>query len=140
MIRAYVRSEDALLDETFYEDVVYLIQRLGYEVTSEDERLIGFLVDDSVQELLNETHQRHLPAGLRTFFIKRIVGRFYLKKIATTGVPSDFHFERAVSEVSEGGDRVVFADGSSAEDRFLACMRSYAEGGEEWIHYRRLAW
>lgn len=140
MISDYVRCADALLDKMFFDDVIYLIGRIGYEIQPEDERLIAFMVDDSVQEILAKTHQAYLPAGLRFYLIKMIVGRFYLKKMATTGVPGDFNFERAVSEVSEGGDRVVFAEHSSVEDQFRAYMQSYAGGDSTWIHYRKLAW
>ena len=140
MISDYVRCADALLDKLFFDDVVYLVWRIGYEIKADDEQLVAFIIDDSVQELLTKTHQAYLPAGLRFYLIKMIAGRFYLKKMATTGVPGDFNFDRAVSEVSEGGDRVVFADSSSIEDQFRAYMQSYAGGDSTWIHYRKLAW
>ena len=141
MILDYCTVHDALLDKDFEDQVRELIKGLGYEIKKEDEALLGFMVADAVQDVLDRTNQSFLPAGLKTYLVKMVVGRFFIQKVRTVGMDADFNFQKAVVSIEEGGDRVAFDESTGVEDKFMAYMDQYAGGGDSrWVHYRRLTW
>ena len=141
MILDYCGVQDALLDKDFEDQVRQGIEGLGYKIKEEDEPLLGFMVADASQDLLDRTNQSFLPAGLKTYLVKMIIGRFYIQKVRTVGMDSDFNFQKAVVSIEEGGDRVTFDESTGVEDKFMAYMTQYAGGGDDrWVHYRRLTW
>lgn len=144
MILDFCVASDALLDKDFEKSLRELIGSFGYEVDGSDEPILGLILADCVQFLLDSTNQAFLPAGLKTYLLYMVMGKFYTQKVRTSGVPADFNFQGAVNrikQIQEGGDSVVFADDEPVEDKFLAYMDFYASGGDRrWLHYRRLTW
>lgn len=130
-----VRSKDPILTAEFFKDLEELFRAVGIEPKPEEALFYALIVDDTLEQVLNNINHAVVPAGLRYYLLRRIVGEVGSRK-AEAGQMS---FDAAVKAISEGDAKVEFQAEGSPRDRFLALMTSWRKAGDLSC-FRKLRW
>ena len=127
----------------FLEDVIHLIESLGFQIAESDLFSLGFCVQKTEQEIKNACNVSTVPLELYQVAKGLIVADFLtMKKISGTIGGVNLDFEPILKELQEGDTKQVFAvdSVSSAEQRLDSFIALMNLGREQFIRFRRLQW
>ena len=127
----------------FLNDVIHLLESLGYEIAESDYWLLGFCVQKVEQEIKNACNTLSIPEGLYQVAKGLIVAEFLSMKKANGEINGDsLIFEPMLKEIQEGDTRQTFAvdKTTSAEQRLDSFIARMMQGKKEFIRYRKIQW
>ena len=129
---------------SFLQEVIALIQALGFTLTEGDAVLLAYCAEYVEQEIRNACNVPEVPEGLYKVAEGLIVARFLTAKKAKKEVDAetlDF-YSPMLKELSEGDTKQVWdtSTGSTPEQRLDLFIRALEDGRSQFITYRRLKW
>ncbi len=124
------------------EKALLLLNALGVE-NAENDPLFLFIAQSVTEWILNEIHHSALPETLVAYAAQRVVGR-YLQLLKNNGKLTDFDFDAAVKQITEGDTTIVYAIGEGSqtpEQRFDAMVGALCQEDKSQLYaHRRVAW
>ena len=124
---------------TAYDGAKAKLDALG--ITEINEELLRLSVNEAEMYIRNFCNVSRVPEELSGTLVNCACGK-YLTVLRSFGQLGDvIDIDAAVSQISEGDVSVSFADGTSAEDQFLAVISGWASPDpSELLRFRKLVW
>ena len=122
-----------------YDEAKAKLEALG--ITEINQELLRLSVNEAEMYIKNFCNITRVPEELFCELVNCACGK-YLTVLRSFGQLGDvIDFDAAVSQISEGDVSVSFADGTSAEDRFLSVVSGWADPDTTvLLRFRRLVW
>lgn len=125
------------------EHVVKRLKMLGYTPTPEDNDMVEFELQRTVNYVLNYCNITEIPEILDLRIIDRVCSYFLYNK-KNSGSLEGFDYDVVIKSVKEGDTTLTYAVGQgedTPENRFDAFVKSLERGFDKWITpHRRLRW
>ena len=128
--------------ESFIEAVLNRLSSFGYQVTSDDEWLIAFTIQNVKTHIKNSCNTLDIPDGLFYVAVDRVCGEFlYTKKNTGQLELESLDLDGAITQIKEGDTTVQFGSGGSDAEKFDALVTALkTEGAGDEVCYRKLKW
>lgn len=122
-------------------DVIKWLKFYGYNVTTEDEDVLEFIIERVTNYILAQINQRKIPDGLYQVAVDMVVGEFLQRK-KSTGSLEGFDLDGAISSIKEGDTTVDFGDSSVSDEQRLDALISALRSPPNaiWARYRKVVW
>ena len=125
------------------EHVVKRLKMLGYTPTPEDNDMVEFELQRTLNYVLNYCNITEIPELLDLRIIDRVCSYFLYNK-KNSGSLEGFDYDVVIKSVKEGDTTLTYAVGQgedTPENRFDAFVKSLERGFDKWITpHRRLRW
>lgn len=125
------------------EHVVKRLKMLGYTPTPEDNDMVEFELQRTLNYVLNYCNITEIPEILDLRIIDRVCSYFLYNK-KNSGSLEGFDYDVVIKSVKEGDTTLTYAVGQgedTPENRFDAFVKSLERGFDKWITpHRRLRW
>lgn len=118
-------------------DVVLRLKGFGYEVVSDDDAFIGYLISSVEQNLKNLTNLSTVPEGLHYEWVDAVCGEFLRAKLSTGKLEN---VGRLITSISEGDTSVSYSDKATPESQLLTCLDKLKINPSSVIRYRVMVW
>lgn len=124
-------------------EIVSLLENMGIKDVSCDDVLLGFIKDETVNQVKSHCNISVIPKKAKEIVIKMIIGK-YLKSLKSVGKLelSNLDFEAVPKSVSLGDTKVEFTgDDETDEQKLDTLIDSWITNGLNSLnHFRRMAW
>lgn len=122
-----------------YDDVVFKLMAMGYELQEADEYIIDQVIIETEQYIMNYCNIYDIPPELKYTALNMCCGNF-LKLKLSMGELEDFNIENAVSSIQEGDVSVAFDDSTSRAELFERFVDALTDKEDELVCCRRMKW
>ena len=112
---------------------------MGIEASQQDDTLITFSYELTLEHVLNNTNQEALPEGLIYSFISAVCGK-YISALYLSGKAEGIDFDSAFRSVHLGDTSVELSGLTGAEKYKLLTDTLNSDLEDELECYRKLRW
>ena len=123
-------------------DVKARLKSFGYELKSEDDWVLVFLVEKVTNGINNECNIDGIPEGLYQIAVDMVCGEFLMMKKGSGQLDdTDISTEAAIKSIHEGDTSITYAvsDGAASTiDGLIDCLMN--RGKEQFAAFRRFKW
>lgn len=126
-------------DGAFYEMVCQRISSLGHTVTEDNEWVIKFIIDKTLNHIKTVCNISEIPEQLTQVACDMAAGEF-LNQLFVSGKLTDLEIEQTLQSISMGDTSILYASGTDRNTTFKAWLDSLINKDGELICYRRLRW
>lgn len=145
-LQAVVTSVNNILNDTnlntITEKVVNRLVSFGYDPTNEDDWMIAFTIQKSVNHVLNEINHSTVPNGLVELVVDMICGELLNAKFLSGQLNlAELDLDGMIQSVQEGDTTVSFSTEGSDEAKLKGLLSWLIQGkGCDLLCYRRMRW
>ncbi len=123
--------------------VIKRLKQFGYTVSVEDEGIVEFELDKTLNYVYNYCNITEIPAILDYRIIDRVCA-YILYNLKNSGQLEGFNYDSVIKQIKEGDTTIHYAtgqDGDTQESRFDSFVKQLERGFDKWITpHRRLRW
>lgn len=123
--------------------VVKRLKDLGYTTTTDDDSMLEFELQKTLNYVMNYCNITEIPEILDYRIIDRVCAYFLYNK-KNSGSLEGFDYDVVIKSIKEGDTTITYAVGQgedTPENRFDAFVKSLERGFDKWITpHRRLRW
>lgn len=126
-------------DKSFYEVVCQRLNSLCHTVTDDEEWVINFIIDKTLNHIKTVCNISEIPDELLQTACDMVVGE-YLNQLFVSGKLTDIEIEQTLQSISMGDTSMTYASGTDKATAFKTWLDSLKDKDGELVCFRRLRW